>query len=367
MKISTSCTRGPGWLRRFAAVALAAGGFVLLSAAPAAAHVGDSPAADNFSGRVTSVSPALPDGISVAVIEFGNRLRLSNASDRVVSVPGYSAEPYLQIGPDGVQRNENSPASYLNLSLDATAPLPEQADPLAEPTWVTVSSRTVYEWHDHRTHWMSASLPPEVRADPDAPHRVIEWTIPLEIGGKSYAVAGVLDWRPPPPGWLSYAVLLGLVAVGVAAGWLWRSPRLAAGLLVLACAGSAWHLLSTPLAQGSASSVAYELLGALVPTLTVLVLTVFAVRAVRRQSADRAPGSAPYLLAIAGWLLVVEALPDLDVLFRANMYATGSAWAARLAVLLVLGLGAGLAIGSIGLMRTRPKNLQDKTREVATS
>lgn len=180
---------------------------------------------------------------------------------------------------------------------------------------------------------------------------MIEWTIPLEIDGTTYDVAGVLDWAPPPPGWLSYAVLSVLIGIAVAAGWLWRSPRLAAGLLVMACVGSVWHVLSTPLASGGTSSVVYDLLAVLVPTLTVLALTAFSVRAARRQPAAGASGSAPYLIAIAGWLLVVEALPDLDVLFRANTYAIGPAWGARLAVSLLLGLGAGLAIGSIGLMR----------------
>ncbi len=79
------------------------------------------------------------------IIEFGNRLRLSNAGDEVVSVPGYSSEPYLEIGPDGVRRNENSPATYLNSRRDGTTPLPERADPQADPSWVSVSSETVYE------------------------------------------------------------------------------------------------------------------------------------------------------------------------------------------------------------------------------
>ena len=47
---------------------------------------------------------------------------------------------------------------------------------------------------------MSALLPPQVRADPDVSHRVIEWAVPLEINGRAYSVAGVLDWTPPPPG-----------------------------------------------------------------------------------------------------------------------------------------------------------------------
>ncbi len=42
---------------------------------------------------------------------------------------------------------------------------------------VTVSSASLYEWHDHRTHWMSVSLPPQVPADPRR-------ALPLEsVGG----------------------------------------------------------------------------------------------------------------------------------------------------------------------------------------
>ena len=367
MNISTSRTLRGGslpWLGRCLAVATAACGFVLLLAAPGSAHVGDPPIADNFSGSVTSVSPALPDGVSVEILEFGDRLRLSNAGDEVVSVPGYSSEPYLQIGPEGVLRNENSPATYLNASRDGATSLPERADPLAEPSWVSVSSETAYEWHDHRTHWMSASLPPEVLADPGLTHRVIEWTIPLEIDATTYEVSGVLDWTPPPPGWLSYTILLGLAVVGIAAGWLWRSVRLAAGLLVLACAGSIWHVLSTPLAEGSTGSVVYGLLAVVVPMLVVLGLTFLAVRAARRQPPAGGSGSAPYLIAIASWLLIVQALPDLALLFRSNVSAIGPVWGARLAVLLLLGLGAGLAIGAIGLLRMRAKAVLDMPHEL---
>jgi len=173
----------------------------------------------------------LPDGISVEIIDFGSQLRLSNSSDEVVSVPGYSGEPYLEVGPEGVRRNENSPTTYLNLGGPGTVALPERADPNAEPSWETVSSEPVYEWPDHRTHWTSAELPSVVRADPGSAHRVVEWTIPLKIDSKTYDVSGVLDWTPPPPSWLPYLFVLALAAAGVFAGWIRRSSGLATGLL----------------------------------------------------------------------------------------------------------------------------------------
>jgi len=364
---SGSAARREPWANRGVAVAVAAAVFVVMSAGPASAHLGDSPSADNFSGSVTSISPDLPSGITVEIIEFGNRLRLTNTSDETVAVPGYSAEPYLQIGPDGVHRNENSPATYLNLSRDGTTPLPERVDPKADPSWARVSSEPVYEWHDHRTHWMSALLPPEVRADPESPHRVIEWTIPLQIDGATYEVSGVLDWTPPPPGWLSYLVLVGLIALGAGAGWVWRSGRLATWLLVLASAASLWHATSTPVVQSSSSSVVYGVLTVGLPTAILLALSAFAVRAARRSSAGQPSGSLPYLVGIAGWLSIAEAIPDLDVLFRSNVASLGPAWAARLAVLLLLGLGAGLAIGAVGLARSRSKPVGDSVAPAVSS
>ncbi|MDQ4038063.1 MAG: hypothetical protein M3313_06880 [Actinomycetota bacterium] len=342
---------------------MGAAGFVLLVADPAAAHVGNSPAADNYSGAVTSVEPSLPEGISVEIIAFGSRLWLSNLSDEVVSVPGYSGEPYLEIGPDGVRRNQNSPTTYINLGGPGTAALPDRADPTAEPSWEIVSSEPEYEWSDHRTHWTRAQLPPDVLADPGSAHRIMEWTIPLEIGSTTYDVSGVLDWTPPPPTWLPYLVVVAVAGVGVFVCWIRRSSTLATGLLLLGCMASVWHLASTPLPRGSTSSVIYGLLGVSVPTVAILVLTVFAVRAVHRQSGAKPWNSAPYLFGLAGWLLIAEAFPDLDVLFRANVSAIGPAWAARAAVLLLLGLGLGLALGSFGLLRARSLTRLDRAHD----
>ena len=136
-------------------------------------------------------------------------------------------------------------------------------------------------------------------------------------------------------------------------------------LLLLASAVSVWHLASTPLARGSTSSVIYGLLGVSVPTVAVLVVTFFAGRSVRRQSGQEPSNSAPDLFGIAGWLLIAEALPDLDMLFRANLSAVGPAWAARTAVLLLLGLGIGLALGSFGLLRATTKASCGAPSEVA--
>ena len=122
----------------------------LVVAGPAQAHVGGGKAGSDFDGRVLAVTPAMP-GVSVRVLQFGDDVELVNASPTEVMVPGYSDEPYLRIGPDGVWRNRNSPATYINLSLDGRASLPSYADSHAAPDWQRVSTEAAYVWHDHRT------------------------------------------------------------------------------------------------------------------------------------------------------------------------------------------------------------------------
>src|SRR4051794_41086097 len=129
-------TRGLGRLLVVALGLLAA----LLLAGPARAPVGGGGAGGDFAGGVLAVPPAM-SGVTVGVLSFGDELELVNAGDTEVQVPGYSDEPYLRIGPDGVWRNRNSPATYINLSLSGNTTLPPHADPTAAADWEQVSTK----------------------------------------------------------------------------------------------------------------------------------------------------------------------------------------------------------------------------------
>src|SRR5262245_20968599 len=100
-------------LARLAGALGAAAVMVLAAAAPAAAHAADAPDATNYRTTITGLTPALP-GVEVRAIEAGARLELTNTAQRTVEVLGYSNEPYLEVRPDGVYQNTNSPATYLN-------------------------------------------------------------------------------------------------------------------------------------------------------------------------------------------------------------------------------------------------------------
>jgi hypothetical protein len=173
-----------------AALAVAA-----ILAPPVAAH-GDG-GARGFTSTVTAVQPALP-GLTTEVRDADDRLFVRNESGRPIVVLGYSGEPYLRFADGAVYRNNNSPATYLNEERYAGVPVPDSADPGADPLWERVSDEPSYEWHDHRIHWMSRSDPPKVRRNPDLAQRVFTWTVPGRAGDAPLRIRGRLDYTPPP-------------------------------------------------------------------------------------------------------------------------------------------------------------------------
>jgi hypothetical protein len=208
-------------LARFALMLASVWGVVVGVAPPAGAHGVSGVGADNYRTELRAVTPA-PPGVEVEVVEAGSRLQLTNDASTDVVVVGYTDEPYLRVGPDGVFRNRRSPATYLNADRNGRRPIPAEADATAAPVWERVSSGHVARWHDHRTHWMSPERPPAVRADPGRRQLVQEWNVPLRQGDTALTVSGTLEWVPGPSPWpwLLLAAGLGLAAFGalVAAG-----------------------------------------------------------------------------------------------------------------------------------------------------
>lgn len=324
-------------------------------AGPAAAHVGGEAAGSDFDARVLAMSPDVP-GLTVQVLQFGDELQLVNETDSEVLVPGYDGDPYLRIGPDGVWRNANSPATYINLDRYAQVDLPDNAVRRAAPDWVQVSTEPHYVWHDHRTHWMSENLlPPAVAADPDSFHTVAEWAVPMVHAGTEVEVTGVLTWSPPPSPWLVWPAHLALALLALAAGLVARTPRLLGVLMLVGAAAAVWHAAATPEPPVSISSHAGAIVSALLAALTAALVAGIGFRAARRGR-----GAMTGLLAVVlGWLLLVQGLPDVDVLWSANVLTDGPQAAARVAVALLLSLGVGLVPGGIAAVR--------RFREVAPS
>jgi hypothetical protein len=195
--------------------ALAAAG-LLLGAPAALAHQGDP----NFLSRVNAVRPAT-EGLMVTVLNRDDRLLLQNTSGEDVLVRGYSREPYARIDADGtVWVNTDSKAHYINEERDGKVAVPPGVDSRGAPRWKPISRSGRFEWHDHRMHWMAEDDPEAVR-DEDVRTKVLDWAVPIEVGGRRGAITGTLFWTPTPssslplPAIFAFAGLVVVLCVAV--------------------------------------------------------------------------------------------------------------------------------------------------------
>jgi hypothetical protein len=181
----------------------------------------DNPISDqgsnyNYRSDVTSVMPGVK-GLSVQVLEFADRLLLTNHTGQTVTIYGYQGEPYARVLANGTaEQNVRSPATYLNTSFYGNVTVPSSADPSAAPKWEVVDRTGQFEWHDHRIHWMSPLTPPEVK-DKSRLTLIFDWQVPIEVGTRKGAISGQLYWTPESSK-VSIAVILLGVAIVVAGG-----------------------------------------------------------------------------------------------------------------------------------------------------
>ncbi|MGQ5265108.1 hypothetical protein ACTWLT_30585 [Micromonospora sp. ZYX-F-536] len=338
-------------LARAGLVATAACAATLLTAAPAAAHGADAPDGTDYRTRTSGVAPARP-GLEVRVVEAGARLELTNRTGRPIEVIGYSGEPYLRIGPDGVFENSRSPATYLNRTIAGDTTLPAEADPAAPPSWRRIADGATVRWHDQRALWRESAPPDAVRAAPDREHRVRDWTIPLRDGGDPVQIRGTLDWVPPPDAYTWWAVtIVGVLAVGALGLVAAAAPagaRALSALGALLVAGGAVAVLY-PVGRevdAGAQGVGGVLVGLLSGQIWSLLTGLGAIAAgcyalARRPAAD-------FAMALAGACLALFAgVANAAVFARSVAPVPWPAEVARVMVALALVTGAGATAAGV--------------------
>jgi hypothetical protein len=194
--------------------------------APGAAAEGPSSAAEtpandqgtnyHFSSNVTSVTPRVV-GLGVQVLEFADRLLVTNHTGQTVTIYGYQNEPYARVLANGTAEvNQRSPATYLNTSFYGNVKVPAIANPEAAPRWSVIDRTGQFEWHDHRIHWNAPTLPPQVK-DKGKKTLIFHWTVPIAVGSTHGAIAGNLFWLPQSSSAPVAAIVVGIV---IAAGGL---------------------------------------------------------------------------------------------------------------------------------------------------
>jgi hypothetical protein len=164
----------------------------------------------NYRSNITSITPDVK-GLSVQVLEFADRLQLTNRTGETVTIDGYQGEPYARVLTNGTaELNVRSPATYLNTSFYGNVTVPPSASPSATPKWEVVDRTGQLEWHDHRIHWMSPLTPPEVK-DKSKLTLIFDWQVPIEVGTRRGAISGQLYWTPE-----SSKASIGVIVLGVA-------------------------------------------------------------------------------------------------------------------------------------------------------
>src|SRR4051794_453087 len=83
---------------------------LVVLAAPASAHTLSGPQPPNFRAEPASIEPRLP-GVGGRVADLGRQLALTHRPPKEGTVSGYTGEPYLRTGPDGVLENIHSSAT----------------------------------------------------------------------------------------------------------------------------------------------------------------------------------------------------------------------------------------------------------------
>jgi hypothetical protein len=195
------------FLRALAFAALAAAAI----ATNAWAHAGNP----NYRSVPQGVSPATP-GLSVDVLNFDDRLEITNKTGKPITIFGYDHEPYARLLANGtVQVNQRSPANYLNDDRYAQAKVPASANPKAPAQWKTLDATGRFDWHDHRIHWMSTALPPQVK-NKARKTKIFDYRVPIQVGSQRAAITGTLYWVPEASGFpvaagISLAVVLALL------------------------------------------------------------------------------------------------------------------------------------------------------------
>lgn len=275
---------------------------VLLTASPAGA---DPAGPSDFRSEVTGIEPAV-DGLAAKIRGGDSFIEISVEPGHVVTVEGYSGEPYLQVLEDGtVQRNRLSEATYLNEDRMGGVEIPGEVSAAtesgAEPEWETIASDGTYAWHDHRVHWM-AEVSPQVARGERVTGRYDPWIIPITVDDEAAEIQGFLVYEHAvsPLPWAALAI----VSAGVL-GWFGRGRglRLAAIVLVVVAAASVvvgradWA--STPDGAGN-------------PLLWILPLVALVAAGAAVALASSSPGVIAALASVAalsGWaFLRIQAL-----------------------------------------------------------
>ncbi|HEX8104689.1 MAG TPA: hypothetical protein VF533_18875 [Solirubrobacteraceae bacterium] len=179
---------------RAIAIAAAAAAAAALAGAPLAlAHGERDPAIRTF---VDQVDPEAP-GLTVRVLPgAAQRLEVVNGSGRTLELRAPSGEPWLRVGPAGVEANAASATWFASGNPDGIYRAPGPVGPDRPPRWQRVSSEPRWAWFAHELHPRASAAAPADIVAAGRRARLNDWRIRTRLDGRDGEIAGHLEYRP---------------------------------------------------------------------------------------------------------------------------------------------------------------------------
>jgi hypothetical protein len=174
---------------------------------------GDSVQPRDTVSVIESVTPALPDGVTVDIVGSDTFVRVRSVGHDVM-ITGYQNEPYMHITTTGdVLVNDGSQTTLINGNRYGNVDTSKFVES-PTPVWRKIGSNGTAMWHDHRVHWMSPKRPAPI----DTLGTVVEWKVPFSVDGVATTMTGTLFLREKASvlWWLAgFAALLCAVMLSV--------------------------------------------------------------------------------------------------------------------------------------------------------
>jgi hypothetical protein len=177
-------------MQRTTAALLGAAVFASAVVVPTPAFAHDLP--PNVLTVLDGVSPRTP-GVTVQVTRsVADQLVVQNTTPNDLEVLAPTGEPFLRIGPHGVDANLNSPSWYLSSSVEGTVGVPPRARAGVPPEWAHLSTANSFGWFDHRLHPATIPAPRGKKSQ-----RLLSWTVPMRLNGLPMTARGHLQFVVP--------------------------------------------------------------------------------------------------------------------------------------------------------------------------
>jgi hypothetical protein len=185
-------------------------------ASPAEAHT----VGPQLLSRFDAISPPAP-GVSYQILSTGAApyVTVAVSGNHTFQIFGWLGEPFIKIGPDGVQINRNSPSVEFMIT-DPTKVLALPAVTTQQPRWETVSTGTVYHYYERRAEWPHIGQPEEAQAI-GRKAIVYRFRIPASYDGRPAAILGHVTWVPSPINFEIPLLFLPIIVVIL----LWIEPK----------------------------------------------------------------------------------------------------------------------------------------------